>query len=184
VFSGGEAVVFIRRYRTMKQAHFEQAVRVVNQLQDPTCLNWISDGSGSKVTENAILVDVQAGEQSGKPVLRLTVQPVGSSSLRTVTWRLPAEVVGHVVRFRETILAVRQERQESRDYQEYREGQDGGRRALQTVPGFRLWASVWEGVLQEATSQDVAFWTSHKAPGRELTLYGWNKLGRVAQCQD
>lgn len=99
----------------MKIEHIRQAKSILRQLADPTCLDWISDGSNaeSKVAHGNVL-SVERGTQGrrdrARPVLVLVIDQGQGREPRRVTWRVPAPVLEMVLKSANLAILERGER--------------------------------------------------------------------------
>jgi hypothetical protein len=77
-------------------------------------------------------VGIEAGEQNGKPVLRLTVQPLRQDGTwapgkqKTVVWRVPAPVVAMVVKVERDIMQRRHEHKAGMVYLQAEQADENG----------------------------------------------------------
>lgn len=99
----------------MNVNELRQAKAILRQLADPTCLDWVSDGSNaeSKAARGNVL-SVEKGWQGsverGRAVLVLLIDQGEGRKARRVNWRVPGAVLEMVLKCAPLAILERGER--------------------------------------------------------------------------
>lgn len=153
----------------MRLNEIQQARGILRQLADPTCLDWVSDGSNApSKAVNGVPVRVERGAQgkARREVLVIVVQT--GKGERRVNWRIPQAVLSMVLKSASLAILERSE------VLEYCQAEHCN------SLGFLPWGSLGrKGDWKEGSGEDIARHQAKRVNG----------LGRVeregaAQCTE